>query len=255
MATAADLGGVMSDATWTPRTAREREAVVGLCSSAIKEWKSTGIWTSELDAAEAIVPPVSAPATRLREVVVGDGMKLRWNVSLGPRAEYYTFDQWREANHTQILLYADVIDDLRKRPTEPAPDPVVEAIREWVNTPSIHLLIEEAERLAATVRALVRAEGEGEQTAWSEQALEDVVRSAVREWQNTAHKTGADYSECVANAVRAAGFSQQTTPPLTVTEHVAALVGMGARVYSNIADDEMRFAGRRDLVLLPPEAP
>jgi hypothetical protein len=161
-------------------------------------------------------------------------------------------EEWADADHAALL-------DLKANPTENAPDAVVETIASefklWYTLTMDEVKTSVIERTAATVRALVRAEGEGEQTAWSEQALEDVVRSAVREWQNTAHKTGADYSECVANAVRAAGFSQQTTPPLTVTEHVAALVGMGARVYSNIADDEMRFAGRRDLVLLPPEAP
>jgi len=55
---------------------------------------------------------------RLREVTVGEGMKLRWNEQCGPRAEYYTFDQWREANHTQVLLYFDVFDDMRKQPYE-----------------------------------------------------------------------------------------------------------------------------------------
>jgi hypothetical protein len=49
-------------------------------------------------------------------------------------------------------------------------------------------------------------------------------------------------------------LSAQATPALTAAQHVAALVGMGAKQYSNIADDEMRFVGRRDLVLLPREA-
>jgi hypothetical protein len=49
-------------------------------------------------------------------------------------------------------------------------------------------------------------------------------------------------------------LSAQPAPALTAAQHVAALVGMGAKQYSNIADDEMRFVGRRDLVLLPREA-
>jgi hypothetical protein len=49
-------------------------------------------------------------------------------------------------------------------------------------------------------------------------------------------------------------LAQQPAPGLTAAQHVEALVGMGAKQYSNIADDEMRFVGRRDLVLLPREA-
>jgi hypothetical protein len=44
------------------------------------------------------------------------------------------------------------------------------------------------------------------------ETLEEVVCSAVREWNDTAHKTGADCSELVANAVRT-WIAQQPTPP------------------------------------------
>ena len=221
----------MSDATWTPRTAREREAVVKIVRAAlVRGWDARNSmpgmpsedWRGFDSEALLAVPPVPAPPTRLREVVVGDGMKLRWNVSLGPRAEYFTFGEWREANHTQVVMYSAVLADLRDRPYEPAPDAVVEAIgdafqvawdacdakpshRTWRGFPA------EAKSLAATVRALVRAEVEAQ--------------------------------------------------PLTVAEHVAALVEAGATVDKwyvrrlGPQGDTAKETRPTQVVLLPPEAP
>jgi hypothetical protein len=200
----------MSDATWTPRTAREREAVVGLCVKAIRAW-IRGDHAIAGKYADALVPPVPAPTTRLREykgVTYRDGY-FRYRDGVTGTSEAVVACLWwieiaTDADHAALL-------DLKDNPTENAPDAVVEALVAFYHDKGGEIeetIQSAAERTAATVRALVRAEVEA-----------------------------------------------QPAPALTVAQHVAALVGMGARVYSNLADDEMRFAGRRDLVLLPPEAP
>jgi hypothetical protein len=63
------------------------------------------------------------------------------------------------------------------------------------------------------------------------ETLEGVVCSAVREWNDTAHKTGADCSELVANAVRA-WLAQQPAPG---REHDTPLTDAPERIIKALA--------------------
>ena len=151
----------------TPRTEREREAVVKLVRKAqSRAWDAAkGVgphdWQGLVGEPEALVPYVAiAPRpTRLREykgVTFRDG-KWWYNVHSYDTAwrvimylQVIPGTEWTDADHAALL-------DLKANPTEEDPDAVVEELRPWV--PADESIREELlQRLAATVRAIVLSE-------------------------------------------------------------------------------------------------
>jgi hypothetical protein len=150
---------------WAPRTEREREAVVHLGCKAFARWRGS-ISVSFADAMNEVVPPVPPPAppTRLREYkgvtydatmnvwqwAPRDGGPSYFGASAARVIAHREADGFTDADHAALL-------DLKKNPTEPAPDRVVEAIKAAVvQTNGDYETVTEA--LATTIRAIVREE-------------------------------------------------------------------------------------------------
>jgi hypothetical protein len=177
----------MSDATWTPRTAREWEAVESVAKvvhAAMREVQPPNATQAWVDGGNAIAQdvaryaaknilamfekPVPAPPTRLREykgVVFRDGLFYYRSGDSGTVDALTACRYWIGVCATDVDHAA--LMDLKANPTEPSPDAVVEAIRDfWQSTRDANALAttNAAETLAATVRAIVRAEVEGEGT-------------------------------------------------------------------------------------------
>jgi hypothetical protein len=198
----------MSDATWTPRTERERDAkeqVESILQEHNAEWLAAPVGKEALcifnktvaTLCAALLPPVPAPPTRLREykgVTYRDGGGLSLPYWMGEKRYrtaaaviYHNPPHFTDADHAALM-------DLKANPTENAPDAVVEALVAFYHDKGGEIeepIQSAAERTAATVRALVRAEGEA--------------------------------------------------PPLTVAEHVAALeaAGVTAMYSSQLRDGKM----------------
>jgi hypothetical protein len=245
----------MAGSDWAPRG-----AVGAVVQEAIRRWDTAEhteydtiiAWATERIRA-VTTPAAIAPPMRLREYYSGTTRawyRVRDGVVETRCAES---DSW---SAPAAVNTADIVGvyDLMLRPEGPAPDVVVEAIKDWYDVHegcTSDKICSSAASLATTIRAIVREEVAGEQPAWSEEALEETVRFALRAWHDTAHKSGADCAEYVTNEVRAASFSQQ--PTLTVAQHVEALVGMGAkeeevRINATVGRTHMG-AGTRVLIL------
>jgi hypothetical protein len=218
----------MSDATWTPRTERERDAVESVAKiihAAMREVQPPNATKAWVDGGNAIAQdvaryaaknilamfkkPVPAPPTRLREVKVG-AWTYRYNnyvLETKCRAD----GGWARVYHVETSLLP-ALADLIARPTEPAPDAVVEALVAFYHDKGGEIeepIQSAAERTATTVRALVRAETEAQ--------------------------------------------------PLTVAEHVAALERKKAtkhRVeFARVISNSAYVKPGEDILILPPEAP
>jgi len=156
----------MSAATWTPRTEREREAVVALVRKAqSRAWDaSKGIgpddWQGLVCEPDVLVPYVAITPrpTRLREykgVTYDASRPLPWRYGESGTSTAAHMIHWQsgvftDADHAALM-------DLKANPTEPVPDAVVEAIREWRESDETHVR-GACESFAATVRAIVRGE-------------------------------------------------------------------------------------------------
>jgi len=187
----------MSAATWTPRTEREREAVVALCVKAIQAWVR-GLHAIAERYADDVVPPVppTPRPTRLREVKLNGYDDLyRWNngtleVKVG-NPPY-----WKKQTHVRTD-FLDSVAALRDNPTEPAPDAVVEYIRDMRRQWDVNRDIRKADDAAAELRAIVLSEVDAAATV-DELVAALVKKGAVRATLNTARiDCRADFRDCL----------------------------------------------------------